>query len=168
MKTYRFIVILLGMLFIAGNVKADGGDVLESIVRLPKTKETVYILLGKISEQSGYLFIYDSRIINNDSIVKVRKKSCSVRQAIYEITGNKHLELKVLGNHILITQTVVEATGGRVAVPSSRPSSSVLTGVLLDKETGAPLSMPPSLYKEVPSAISPTGMASSDFICPIP
>ena len=31
-------------------------------------KGTVYALLGKVSEQSGYLFIYDSKVIHNDSV----------------------------------------------------------------------------------------------------
>lgn len=137
MKPFRFLLIVWGMLFIATGAEAVGDDVLERIVRLPKAKATVYALLGKVSEQSGCLFIYDSRIINNDSIVRIKAKSCSVRQAIYEITGNKKLTLKVLGNHILITQPVEKAVAkGEVATPSLPPCST-LAGTLLDKETGA-------------------------------
>ena len=96
----------LFIFFLAGSARADGGDVLDRIVRLPGMKGTVYALLGKVSEQSGYLFIYDSKVIHNDSVVRVRKQECSVRQAIHRITGSRNLELKVLGNHILphITQ----------------------------------------------------------------
>lgn len=57
-------------------------------------------LLGKVSEQSGYLFIYDSKVIHNDSVVRVRKQECSVRQAIHRITGSRNLELKVLGKYL--------------------------------------------------------------------
>ncbi len=32
----------------------------------------------KSREQSGYLFIYDSKVIHNDSVVRVRKQECSV------------------------------------------------------------------------------------------
>lgn len=94
----------LFIFFLAGSARADGGDVLDRIVRLPGMKGTVYALLGKVSEQSGYLFIYDSKVIHNDSVVRVRKQECSVRQAIHRITGSRNLELKVLGNHILITR----------------------------------------------------------------
>ena len=108
------------MLFIVGSAKADGGDVLDRIIQLPKAKETIYSLLGKISEQSGYLFIYDSKVINNDSIVQVKKMNCSVRQAIHEITGSKDLELKVLGQHILITRAAEKVTMEKtVALPPS-------------------------------------------------
>ena len=62
----------LFIFFLAGSARADGGDVLDRIVRLPGMKGTVYALLGKVSEQSGYLFIYDSKVIHNDSVVRVR------------------------------------------------------------------------------------------------
>ena len=60
MKPHRFLIILLGLLLVIGSMKAEGGDVLDRIIRLPRAKGTVYALLGKVSEQSGYLFVYDS------------------------------------------------------------------------------------------------------------
>lgn len=128
------------MLFIAGSVKADGNDVLERFIRLPKAKGTVYSLLGKISEQSGYLFIYDSKIINNDSVVKIKKKKeCSVRQAVYEITGSRNLELKVLGRHISITRAEQKVVMKETAVLPPLSLYSTITGRLLDRETGEPV-----------------------------
>ncbi len=138
MKPYHFFLFLLGTLFMAGSVRAGGEDVLERIIRLPRARTTIYSLLGAISEQSGSLFIYDSEVINNDSVVKVRKKSCTVRQAIFEITGNRNLELKVLGNHILITKGT-EPISSQELARSFRQESSTVTGKLLDKETGDPV-----------------------------
>lgn len=137
MRSFRFPLAVWAVLFIAGSVAAAGGDVLERIIQLPKAKGTVYAMLGKVSEQSGYLFIYDSKIINNDAIVKIGRKSCSVRQAIYEITGNDKLVLKVLGRHILISQPPEDAMKEEESTASSPPSHSTFTGILLDKETGA-------------------------------
>lgn len=131
--------VLFFILFIGGTAKADGGDVLERIVRLPGTKGTVYSLLGKVSEQSGYLFIYDSKVINNDSVVRVKKQDCSVRQAIYKITGNRMLELKVLGHHILITRAEEKAVTSEDALTPPPPAYSAIIGTLLDKETGEPV-----------------------------
>lgn len=136
MKSHRLLPFLCGLLCLTGSVKADGDDVLQRIIRLPGARATVYSLLGKISEQSGCLFIYDSGVINNDFIVKVRKKTCTVRQAVYEITGNPNLELKVLGNHILIARPSPRAAGGKAVRTSPRLHSTVLCGTLLDKETG--------------------------------
>ena len=34
-------------------------------------KRQVYTLLGKVSEQSGFLFVYDSKVVDNDRMVKL-------------------------------------------------------------------------------------------------
>lgn len=70
-------------------------------------------LYGNISQQSGYLFIYDSKVVDNDVTVKIRKGERTIRQAIYEITGDTSLEFKVIGTHILITSSspTKQATG---------------------------------------------------------
>ncbi len=91
------------------------------------------------SEQSGYLFIYDSKVIHNDSVVRVRKQECSVRQAIHRITGSRNLELKVLGNHILITRAAERKSMEETVPLPPRPAYSTIAGILLDKETGQPV-----------------------------
>ena len=50
------------LLFIAARVKADDSGILDRIIRLPKSEMTVYKLLSKITEETGYLFIYDSKL----------------------------------------------------------------------------------------------------------
>ena len=79
MKLHRFFIIFLSLLLITCDMRADGGDVLERIIRLPGTKGTVYSLLSKVSEQSGYLFVYDSKVVNNDIEVRTKKKNCTAR-----------------------------------------------------------------------------------------
>lgn len=117
---------------------ADGGDVLDRKVDLPKMKGTVYSLLSNISQQTGYLFIYDSKVVQNDLVVKLRKGERTVRQAICEIVGEDEIDLKVIGNHILITSIAVDhKPEGPLLVP---PLTITLTGTLLDKETGMPVS----------------------------
>ena len=49
--------------------KAADRDVLERVIYLAKSKGTVYTLLGKVSEQSGFLFVYDSKVVDNDRMV---------------------------------------------------------------------------------------------------
>ena len=51
--------------------KAADRDVLERVIYLAKSKGTVYTLLGKVSEQSGFLFVYDSKVVDNDRMVKL-------------------------------------------------------------------------------------------------
>ena len=82
-QAYRYLSILFIFFFVVDTMRADGGDVLERIVRLPKTKGTVYSLLGNVSQQSGYMFIYDSKVIDNDAVVKIKGGERSIRQAVY-------------------------------------------------------------------------------------
>ena len=141
MKLHRFFILLLGLLFITCGMRADGGDVLERMIRLPGMKGTVYSLLGKVSEQSGYLFVYDSKVVNNDIEVKTKRKNCTVRQAIYEIIGDRSLELKVIGHHILILPPA-EKIARKKTVSEEQPALPAyftITGTLRDKETGDPV-----------------------------
>lgn len=134
---YRYMVILCLFFIVPDTLRADGEDVLERMISLPKMKGTVYSLLGNISQQSGYLFIYDSKVVDNDVTVKIRKGERTIRQAIYEITGDTSLEFKVIGTHILITSS--SPTKQQQAKPSSvHLVNLMLTGTLLDKETGMP------------------------------
>ena len=127
------------LLFMAVRVKADGSGIFDRIIRLPRTEATVYQSLAKITEETGYLFIYDSKVIHNDSVVRVRKQECSVRQAIHRITGSRNLELKVLGNHILITRAAERKSMEETVLLPPRPAYSTIAGILLDKETGEPV-----------------------------
>ncbi|MDH6305774.1 hypothetical protein M2459_003508 [Parabacteroides sp. PF5-5] len=106
MKTralYLSICAIIGvLLIIALPVQADNEDILSRKINLPKSKGTIYELLEKVTERSGCLFIYDSRVIKNEQTVNVKKGEYTIRQAIYEITGNRNLSLRVIGNHILI------------------------------------------------------------------
>lgn len=53
MKYCRLFMFFLGLFLIAaGTLRADGDDVLDRLIRLPKMKGTVYALLGKVSELS--------------------------------------------------------------------------------------------------------------------
>ena len=107
-QAYRYLSILFILFFVVDTMRADGGDVLERIVRLPKTKGTVYSLLGNVSQQSGYMFIYDSKVIDNDAVVKIKGGERSIRQAVYDIVGDTGLEFQVIGTHILIDDGLIE------------------------------------------------------------
>ena len=67
----------------------EGDDVLARMIHLSKEKNTVYRLLDKVSEQTGFLFIYDSKLIDNEKTVRIPKGDYTIRQAIYLITRNR-------------------------------------------------------------------------------
>lgn len=138
--TYRILYFLIGLLLaVAVPLQADDNDILDRVIHLSKNKETVYHLLGEVSERSGYLFIYDSKIIDNDQVVKIPGGKYTVREAIQLITGNKQLGLRVIGNHILISPPV-EAPP--VKVEPVLPDSIryfTLEGILRDKYSNEPI-----------------------------
>lgn len=61
----------------ATTVKAQE-EVLNRVVYLPKSKGTVYVLLGMVSERTDFLFIYDSKVVDNE-----RNHLCSIYIIMY-------------------------------------------------------------------------------------
>ena len=140
MTGHRILTTFIGLLCVVLQSLAGNGDVLDQQIRLPKMKGTVYTLLNKVSELSGHLFIYDSKLVNNDAVVKIKENTYSVRQAIYEIIGDKTLLLRVIGKHILIMRPVEKSDEVFRSVNSSPNVSNLLiTGLLKDKDSGEPI-----------------------------
>ena len=121
----------------AASVKAADGDVPERIIYLSKNKGTVYALLGKVSEQSGFLFIYDSKVVDNERKVKLDAGRRTIRQAVYEIIGRQDISLRVVGNHILINQLQMQRPVD--GTPNDTPAYFTLEGKLQDNRSGAPI-----------------------------
>lgn len=143
-STYHlsFLLICLFLSFLV-TIHADNGkDVLEQSVRLEKNKNTIYHLLNDISEKTGLLFIYDSNIIDNEKVITLEKGIYTIRQAIYQITGNQKLELSVIGNHILIVppaEVLVSALPAPQTEEKQKNKHFILEGILLDKDTHQPI-----------------------------
>ena len=64
-QIFRLLCLCFWMLLLpTGLLCAEGGDdVLARMIHLSKEKNTVYRLLDKVSEQTGFLFIYDRSIM---------------------------------------------------------------------------------------------------------
>jgi hypothetical protein len=90
------------MLLSVASLHAENDDGLDRKIQLPKAAGTIYELLEKVTNRSGYLFIYDNQAISNEQSARIRKGEYTIRQAIYEITGNPQLQLRLIGKHILI------------------------------------------------------------------
>ena len=95
-------------------------------IHLPSSKGSVYQLLQTITEKTGYHLIYDSNLINNEKELQLNEGLRTIAEAIYEITGNKRLQLSFQQDYILIT-------------PPKKPQFGHITGTLLDAETGYPI-----------------------------
>ncbi|MDR1402081.1 MAG: carboxypeptidase-like regulatory domain-containing protein [Tannerellaceae bacterium] len=124
------------------SVQAGNNDMLNRKIELTKSKGTIYELLEKITEHSGCLFIYDSRVIKNEKTVTIKKGIYTIKEAIYEITGNRRLSLRVIGNHILIElpEKKKEAPLPSIAKKDSAASSFItIEGSIFDKYANTPI-----------------------------
>lgn len=140
---FRYIITLL-FVFMTIAIWGSDGDVLNRKIQLSKNKGTIYQLLKEVSDKSGYLFIYDSQIISNDKKVKIPKREYTLQDAIHIITGNSRLNIRVLGNHILLNQQVEsELIVSAIIKSSPEQKNSVryltLGGILVDDISGAPI-----------------------------
>jgi len=158
------------LLFIAARVKADDSGILDRIIRLPKSEMTVYKLLSKITEETGYLFIYDSKLVDNERTVKLKGGKQTVRQAIYSIIGNDNLKLRSVDKHIIIyrPETALSISKEEGLCRDSTLSFT-LEGTLIDQLSREPI---PYRYRTVPrvppSVVSPIKTGVSGFICRFP
>lgn len=142
-RIFRFLFLYLWMLLLPTGLLCaeEGNDVLARIIHLSKEKNTVYCLLDKVSEQTGFLFIYDSKLIDNEKTVRIPKGNYTIRQAIYLIAGNNKLNLRVIDGHILISepQPVRQVTIPDTIPPKKTDNHFIVQGILQDRQTKEPI-----------------------------
>jgi len=133
-------IICMFVACLAVNLQAGEWDeVFAKKIKLSTGKGTVYQLLKEVSEQSGYSFIYDSQIIDNNKKVKIRKGAYTLREAIYTITGNDRLTMDVLGSHILLRCIEEKKQAVAPAAQETISEKNLLRGSIYDSETLAPI-----------------------------
>ncbi len=108
-------------------------------IKIPKTKDTVYHLLGKVSDITGLLFIYDSKIIDNEKVTTIKKGNYTIEEAIRLIVGNANLEVRQIGNHILITLPVTQKNISAPTIVEKKNPYFTIEGTIIDKHTNEPI-----------------------------
>lgn len=115
-------------------------DPLMQTIKLPRINKTIYKFLDVISEKSGYFFIYDSNLLNNEQKVYLPKGTYTIYDAISRSINNENLEIKIIEDHILISPKVANPDSTINSVENKDNNTSInkhhlITGVVLDKET---------------------------------
>ncbi|MDR0758098.1 MAG: carboxypeptidase-like regulatory domain-containing protein [Tannerella sp.] len=133
----RIAACLLTLVCVANARTAEDGDTppLDRRIRLAAGKGTVYRLLKEVSAQSGFLFIYDSRTVDNDRRTSIAKGEYTLRDAIRIITRNPALQIDVQGKHILLRPPAADNPPQPPATAKSSDAT-VIQGSLHDLETG--------------------------------
>jgi len=126
--------------------EVDSSDTV--MVNLKRWRGSVYTLLNRISEQSGLLFIYDSKIIENEKSAKTEEGLFSLKDAVRSVTGNTLLEIRIDGSYALIylpDQKVRAATGESADSSAIRDQADstlgyfTISGSLKDRITDEPI-----------------------------
>lgn len=111
----------------------------EITIEMPKCKGTIYQLFDIIGKKTGLSFVYDSNTIDNNKKTRIEKGRYTIRQAICIITGNKKLDVRTLGNHILITPLKTTLKNYPSTNLKQEDKQIEIVGVLIDKSTNRPL-----------------------------
>ena len=64
---------------------------------IPESRGSAYDLLDKISTQTGSLFIYDSKVVDNKKRGRISRGEYSIEKAVRTITGDNELILNASG-----------------------------------------------------------------------
>ena len=134
---------VIGFLLVCLPLRAQSDTIPDRMIQLPNRKGSVYEMLNLISDQSGYLFMYDSKMINSNRTVRISAGKYSLKDAIVRATGDNGIKTKVFGNHILLYKKIDDATPAQTEhtppPPSQTPVYITLEGVVKERESGDPV-----------------------------
>jgi len=131
------------LLFACFPLQAQSDDAPDLTIHLSGRKGTTYEILNLISEQSGYFFMYDSKMINSNRSVRIPAGGYSLKEAIVRATDDKDIRIRTFGKHILIYKKTDEIIPSRnEPVPLLTypiPTQITLEGSVRDRESGEPI-----------------------------
>jgi hypothetical protein len=111
-------------------------------VRLPRQQTTIYDALNQVTRQTGYFFVYDSELIDNDKRIRIHGIDADLASALKIIIDDPGLEFTTMGNHILVSQRKEPESVAEMVTqenPAAIPDYFIVRGRVLDLETGMPL-----------------------------
>ncbi len=143
--TYFFLYVICCLVLAASTLQAQTAtDPLMQTIKLPRINKTIYQLLDIVSEKSGYFFIYDSNLLNNEQKAYLPKGTYTIREAISRAINNDQLEIKIIEDHIMISAKIAESdstinSSNTQVIHSSSNKHFIIEGVVLDKGIHQPL-----------------------------
>jgi len=97
-------------------------------------------MLNHISDLSGYLFMYDSKMINSNRTVRIPSGIYSLKDAIVRATGDNEIRIKLFGNHILLYKKTENTVPAKSSLSNFQTSMHItLEGTVKDRESGEPV-----------------------------
>ncbi|MBN1990139.1 MAG: carboxypeptidase-like regulatory domain-containing protein [Bacteroidales bacterium] len=132
------LVALLLLLFV--DVRAQD-SVLESEVTLNVSRITLYDALNRITDLTGYFFIYDSKDVDSDKRVKISATNKPLRNVLALLLNDSELHFRVIDKHILIYRqhSVAAIAPHQQAQWADTLTTYQIRGRVFDKEDRKPM-----------------------------
>lgn len=111
-------------------------NVLDSPLNLPGNSTRASRALSEVSRLTGYLFTYDTRIIDADRTFTIPPYDMTVREILDSVTGDPAVRYSVMGRHIILYREVVKPPAADTITESL---SFFISGKITDAETSEPL-----------------------------
>jgi len=140
-KKIPFYFVLCTLCFLPFCLSASAQDILAREIQLPKTKETTYELLNRITEITGFFFVYDGDVVNSDKKVNFPGGQHTVRQSIYLITKDSNIQIKIIDRHILLYKEEMPSTAAAKPLQeiSENPDFRIAKAIVKDAQTKEPI-----------------------------
>ena len=131
------VTLIAGLLFLS-LLSFSQESILDRPVRLPGSSIRASRALGEISRLTGFLFTYDTQIINADRSFTLPGQEMPVRDILDSVAGDTAIHFLVQGRHIILYRET--AMPPRPDPPAdSLPVFLSIGGKIIDAETSEPL-----------------------------
>jgi hypothetical protein len=132
----RKLILVAGLFFLTLQLFPQE-SILERPVKMPGNSIRASRALSEVSRLTGYIFTYDTKIIDEDRIFTLPPSDITVRELLDSVTGDPDIRYSVIEKHIILYRDLITDTPK--PANDSLPVRHVLSGKVVDAETSEPL-----------------------------
>jgi hypothetical protein len=130
-------ILVAGLLLLSVHSFAQE-NILDSPLKLPGNSTRASRALSEVSRLTGYLFTYDTRILDADRTFAIPQYDMTVREILDSVTGDPAVRYSVMGRHIILYREVVKPAAPDT-LNEPLPATFFISGKITDAETSEPL-----------------------------
>jgi hypothetical protein len=130
------VILVAGLLLLPVRLLAQE-NILNREIKLAGNSIRVTKALDDVSRLTGYLFTYDTKIINAERSFDIPPHKTSVREILDSISGDPAISYSVIGRHIILYRDITES--GQSTRADLLPEELMISGKITDAETSDPL-----------------------------
>ncbi len=134
----RILILLAGLLFFTVQLYPQE-NILERQVKLPGSSIRVARALSEVSRLTGYVFTYDTKIINEDRVFTLPHAEIPISELLDSVTGDPGIMYSDIGKHIILYRDLTTSPTPSLSDSTSREQQFILAGKVTDAETSEPL-----------------------------